>query len=168
MVGREPPVVDGAPHRAAAGLMHESARRGLVRLLRGVAVLAAVLVAALLVVRGCRSETERLSDAIDDAREALDERRRDDVLTFIAQDVAYRGSGDRKAFEAGLDQWIERRAFRASIVERTIEMAPGETSARVRLVVDVTAVFQHLRRVTVDIDAEKRDGAWQAVRFAWE
>ena len=146
--------------------MHESARRGLVRLLAGVGVLAAAILLVVLVSRGCKSEEERIWDRVDDARDALTDKDREAFLSFFAPDVHYQRSGDFTSLGRDLDRWIQLRVMRVTIVDRKLEVS-GDT-AKIRLRCDVGNVLQSYTQVDVDLDAEKREGEWQVVHFSWK
>lgn len=146
--------------------MHDSAVRGLRRLLVGAGLLVVFVAAALLLGRGCKSETERVSEAVDAARDALVDRRKEDFLAFFAPEVRYRGKSAMKDLQRDLDRWIEVRVGRVTILERQIAV-DGER-ATIRLRCDVGNVLQSWREVTVDLAAEKRDGAWVVTSFDWK
>jgi hypothetical protein len=147
--------------------MHDSAVRGLRRLLAGVAVLALLVVAVLLLGRGCRTEKERLSAAVDDARDALVEHREQDFLAFFAPEVRYRGKAGRKDLERDLHRWVvEFRVGRVAIQERDIAIDGDRATIRLRC--DVGTPFQSIQQATVDLAAEKRDGAWLVTSFDWK
>jgi len=141
--------------------VHVTARRGLLRLLTGVGVLALVVVVALLVLRSCRSDEERISDLVDEGRDALVDRNREAFLAFFADDVVYRGKPDRKGLERDLDRYIDARVVRVSVGEREITV-DGDT-ATARLGVDVGYLFQEGRRTQVDVRFERQDGEWRVV-----
>ena len=146
--------------------MHETARRGLLRLLGGAAALAVLVVRVLTVVRGCRSEVERISETVDEARDALVERRRDDFLSHFSLDVKYRQRGGRKDLERDVDQWIAYHVGQISILDRTIDVTG--TSATIRLRCEVGNVLTGFQPVLVDLAAEKGDDAWRIARFDWK
>ena len=146
--------------------MHDSARRGLLRLLAGAGALLFVVVAVVLLMRGCKSEAERVSEAVDAARDALVERRPDDFLAFFAPEVRYHVKKDRKALEKDVAQWVEARVGRVSILERKITV--DGTSAQIHLRCEAGMIFGDGMPVAVDLEAENRDGTWQVVSFDWK
>ena len=146
--------------------MHESTRRGLVRLLRGVAFLAAAIVLVVLAARGCRSEEERVSDAVDAARDALVDRQRDEFLAFFDAEVKYHGKKGFRDLSHDVDRWIEARALRVTILERTIEVQGDRATIRLRC--DVGDILRSYLQVAVDLEAVKRDGEWKVVVFDWK
>ena len=146
--------------------MHDSARRGLVRLLAGAGAVIVLVLAVVLLVRGCKSEEERLSEAVDDARAALVERRGEDFLEFFAPEVRYHVKKDRKALEKDLATWIDARVGRVSILERNIAIDGDRATIALRC--DAGMIFGDGMPVSVELEAEKQSGAWRVVSFDWK
>jgi hypothetical protein len=142
-----------------------SARRALLRVVVGVAALAAFVALALLVARAFRSDEERISEAVDDARDALVDRDREAFLAWFAPEVRYLAKGDRKALESDLDRWIAGRIGRVTLLERQIEVA-GD-AAKIRLRCDVGHLFQSFRVVDVTLDAVRTDDGWKVTSLDW-
>lgn len=147
--------------------MHESARRGLRTLVAGAGVLALIVIAIVALLRGCRSDEEIVSAAVDDARDALVERDADAFMEFFGADVTYRGSGGHDALARDVARWTrEMRGGRITIVERRIDM-DGD-GARISLRCDVGNILQTFLTVDVTLLAERREGRWLVTRFDWK
>ncbi|MCE9634186.1 MAG: hypothetical protein K8T90_00645 [Planctomycetes bacterium] len=146
--------------------MHDTARRGLVRLIGGVAGVAGIVFLVLLILRSCRSDEERLRETVDDARDALVEHRADDFLAFFAEDVTYRHKQARKDLERDLARWNEFKLLRITIQEAAIDVTGREASIRLRC--DAGDIFRTYQTVAVELHAEKREGAWLVTSFDWK
>lgn len=145
--------------------MQPSARRALRRLVLGVVALTALLAAVAFVRHLLRSDEERLSEAVDEARDALVEREREAFLGWFAPEVRYRETRDRAALESDYETWARARVGRVTIVERKIEV--DGTRATIRLRCDVGHVFQTFRTVDVTLEAAKTEDGWRVTSFDW-
>ena len=146
--------------------MHETARRGLQRVLTGAGVLLLLILGVVFGLRSCTTEEERVSQAVDDARDALVERRAEDFLSFFAEDLHYRKKDTRKELERDLRRWMEARIGRIAILERTITVNGDQASIRLRC--DVGNVLQTYLTVDVDLTAEKVEDRWLVKQFDWK
>lgn len=138
-------------------------------LLGALAAAAAVVV----VVRTCKSDEQRLSEMVDSAREALDERRPDDFLVHFADPLAYRAGRGRVELRGDLDRFLQLGVGRVEILERKIDVGAaadvdGTATARIDLRCRIAAGRERLAEVTVSLAAEKRDGEWIVTRFDWK
>lgn len=130
------------------------------------AVVAAVVVLALFLRWVLRSDAQRVSEAVDDARDALVEARDDDFLAFFTEDVAYQGGGDLASLRADLARWHRAGISQVYVLERDIEVRRPE--ADVRLVVAVGPELLQIARVDVDLVAVKdEEGRWRVRAFSW-
>lgn len=130
-----------------------------------VAAVVALAAAAGLLRRCARTDEDVLSDAVDDARSALVEGRRDDFLAFFADGVRYRGSAGRRGLERDVDAWMQVRLGRVHVLSRTITV-DGDRAV-LALAVDAGATAQFRREVAVDLEAERRDDGWRITAFDW-
>ena len=139
---------------------------------RGVSWQAWVLCIALLVVLALflrwalRSDFQILSDSIDEARDALVEKRDEDFLAFFSPDVAYQGGGDLDSLQRDLVRWHRLGISEVFILSRDIELEAGDAS--IRLVVAVGSGLVRIARVDVDLEArEDAEGRWRVRTFSW-
>lgn len=130
----------------------------------------ALVAAAMLVRRWMRTDEEILSDAVDEARSALVDHRKEDFLSFFADEVRYRAKGTRADLERDFDRWVEFRLGRVDVLSRGIEVlrsAEGDR-ATLRLTVDVGVSVQFRRTVEVDLEAAKGADGWRVDSFDWK
>jgi hypothetical protein len=138
-------------------------------LLGALAAAAAIVV----VVRSCKSDEQRLSEMVDAAREALDERRPDDFLARFADPLAYRAGRGRAELRQDLDRFLEIGIGRVEILERKIVVGAdgdidGAETATIDLRCRIAAGMESLAEVAVALRAAKRDGDWIVTRFTWK
>jgi hypothetical protein len=113
-----------------------------------------------------RSDMQRLSDSIDDARDALVARDDEAFLAFFSPEVTYQGQGDHRTLTRDLARWHEMGISEVHILDRTIEL-DGE-SAGIHLVVAVGPELLRIARVDVDLEAENDEGGdWRVRTFSW-
>jgi hypothetical protein len=133
---------------------------------RTLLALLAAAVAVAVVVGTCKSDEERISDAIDDARDALDERRREDFMAFFADPLVYRSRRGRADLERDVENFCAPGYYRIDVLGRQIRV-DGD-SAAIELRCRVRAATEPLGEVTADLTAEKRDGEWIVTRLDWK
>lgn len=147
--------------------MHETAWRGLRRLLAGVVVLGVLVAGVKCVAHLMRSEEERIAEAVDSARDALVEFEREEFLEFFADEVTYKGKDRRAALERDLDRWIkEIRIGRVTILEKRIDVRGDDATIHLRC--DFGTLFQSLRVVDVVLEAVKTPEGWKCTAFDWK
>jgi hypothetical protein len=135
-------------------------------LTKGVVVVALVIGLALTLRWFMRSDYQRISDAIDDARDALVERRDDDFLRFFTEDVVYQDKGSLAAIERDVGRWHELSVLKVYVLEREIEVDGYE--AAISLVVAAGQGITQWGQVDVELEAEKgEDGEWHVRSFSW-
>jgi len=114
-----------------------------------------------------RSDAQRVSDAVDDARDALVERDDEAFLGFFSPEVSYQGGGDLDSLKKDLALWHRMGVSQVFVLDRTIEVEQGV--ADVHLVVAVGPELLQIARVDVDLVAEKdEDGRWRVRGFSWK
>ena len=129
--------------------------------------IAAVIVVALFLRWAFRSDAQILSDAIDEARDALVEKRDDDFLAFFSPEVTYQGRGDAASLRRDLARWHAVGISEVFVVSREIDLDGDE--ADIRLVVVVGPELLRIDVVNVDLEAEKdAGGEWRVRAFSWK
>lgn len=114
-----------------------------------------------------RSDAARLSETIDDARDALVEGRDEEFLAYFEPELVYRGRHDFRKLEYDLQRWRQVNLSQVHIADRTIEVV-GDT-AEVKLVVVAGSGLIDLGRVDVRITAGKdAGGSWRVRAFDWQ
>jgi len=140
-------------------------RRSLI--VRGAVVLALLLAGAVLLKWLLRSDWQKLSDAIDDASDALVEERDEDFLAFFTEDVVYRKGSDRAALERDLARWHQIGVVRLFVLDREIKVHDGD--ADITLVVAAGQGLLQMAPIDVELDAVKGDdGIWRVRSFGWK
>jgi hypothetical protein len=135
-------------------------------LIKGAFVVALVMGLGLTLRWFMRSDYQRISDAIDDARDALVERRDDDFLGFFTDEVVYQDKGSLAAIERDVARWHELSVLKVYVLEREIEVDGHE--AAISLVVAAGQGITQWGQVDVDLEAEKdEDGGWHVRSFSW-
>ena len=144
--------------------MNEDVRKLVIRVLAVVAI----LIAGGMFVRWLlRSDWQKLSDAVDEASDALVEQRDEDFLAFFTDDVVYRKKSSLAALEHDLKRWHQIGIVRLIVIEREIEVIGDE--ADIALVVAAGQGYLQLAPVDVDLDAVKgEDGVWRVRSFSWK
>ena len=132
------------------------------------ALLVAFVVALALTLRWfMRSDYQRLSDAVDDARDALVEHRDDDFLAFFTEDVAYQDRSSLAALTRDLARWQDMSVLKVYVLDREIEVDGFEGT--LKLVVAAGQGVTHWGQIDVDLVAEKgADGEWRVRSFSWK
>jgi hypothetical protein len=129
--------------------------------------LAGGLIVAFLVLRSLlRTDEDRLSDAIDEAREALLSGRDDAFLAHFIPEVSYREGGGLAELRADLVRFRTSPIRRVEITERRIKVDGAEGD--VRFSAELFAGIRPLGQVVVSIRTVKRDGQWRVARLSWD
>jgi hypothetical protein len=136
-------------------------------LIKGAVVIALFVVVSMSLRWFLRSDHQRISEAVDDARDALVELRDDDFLAVFTDDLVYRGDRDIVALRRDLASWRAAAIGSVIIVEKEIEVDGHE--ADVTLLVAAGQSVIQLGQVEVELEAEKgEDGEWRVRRFDWK
>jgi len=137
-------------------------------LLIKIAVVVSLLVVVSLALRWfLRSDHQRISEAVDDARDALVELRDDDFLAAFTDDLVYRGDRDIVALRRDLASWRAAAIGSVIIVEKEIVIDGHE--ADVTLLVAAGQSVIQLGQVEVALEAEKGpDDVWRVRSFDWK
>jgi len=131
-----------------------------------IGVVALVVVGAFFLRWVLRSDAQRISDAVDEARDALVESRDADFLAFFTDDVTYQRGGDLAKLRHDLARWHGAGISEVFVVQRDVELRLPE--ADVHLVVAVGPELLEIARVDVDLVAVKGDdGIWRVRSFSW-
>lgn len=129
--------------------------------------IAAVVLVALFLRWALRSDAQVVSDAIDDARDALVAGDDDAFLAFFSPDVTYQGGGDMESLRKDLATWHRYGIAQVHVLDRTIEVEQG--TASVHLLVAAGPELLRIDRVDVDLLAVKEEGGtWRVRTFSWK
>ena len=116
-----------------------------------------------------RSDAQRISEAVEAARDALVQHDDEAFLAFFTPDLAYQGGGDLDRLRRDLGRWHEMGIRRAHIVDERIDADPAAGRADVGLTVLVGHELLNLGHVEVVIDAVKdAEGDWRVRAFSWQ
>jgi len=137
------------------------------RLLQAVGVVVAALLLWWALDALFTSDEERISDAVDAARDALIEKRDGDFLAFFGDDLVYQDGRGHDQLERDLRRWRAGGLSEAHIISRDIQIDPDRV-ARIRLVVSAGKGLLGLVQVTVEIEAaEVEQDDWRVRSFRW-
>jgi len=146
--------------------MNEDTRRLAVR---GAVVLVMVIAAAIFARWLLRTDWQRISDAVDDARDALVEERDEDFLGFFTDDLVYLETKDRAALERDLARWHGMGLASVYVQSREIELDGDEAQVTLTVFAGKSLILMKMGQVDVVLDAVKdADGAWRVRSFAWK
>ena len=135
-------------------------------LTKGLVALIAILVLLYGLSCAFRSDEEVIEDMVDEARDALVERRGDDFLAFFRPDVVYRDGHDFEALRHEVARWNSQGVGRVWIRERKVTVL--EDSGRVELTVAVGASMLQTMPVEVTLELEREGDGWRVSRFQWK
>ena len=129
--------------------------------------IALVIILAVCLRWALRSDGQILSDAIDDARDALVASDDEAFLSFFSPAVTYQTRGDHERLKHDLARWHSNGISEIYILDRTIELEAD--TADIHLVVAVGPELIQIARVDVDLVAEKdAEGKWRVSTFTWK
>ena len=133
-------------------------------LVRVVVIVVAVLALVLLVGRLLQDDADRLSDRIDEARDALVDARDEEFLACFADDLVYRRTRDKGALRADLARWHGSGRAGVRITDRRVAVEGDRATARLRVFVGFATSGV---AVTVDLEFLRTDDRWLATAFDW-
>ncbi len=146
--------------------MNEDTRRMAVR---GVAILAVVIAGAIFARWLLRTDWQRISDSVDDARDALVEQRDEDFLEFFTDDLVYLETSDRTALERDLARWHSMGLASVYVQSREIEIDGDDAQVTLTVFAGQSLILMKMGQVDVVLDVVKdADGAWRVRSFAWK
>jgi hypothetical protein len=136
-------------------------------LLRWAAGLACLAVILALVLSLFPSREEKLWQFVDERRDALIERREDDLFAGIGTSVRYQDVQGLAEMRRDYGRWRAAGIGTATILEQEATLDPegADVRLRVALLVGIRPVADV--RVTMRLD-EDEEGAWRIVSLSWK